>query len=271
MKRRRRILWKRVLAWLFLFVLVVGGGYIYLRTGLFTIHTYEVEGAPEQYMPALQDGIRTLAEQKIFKILPGNRTISFHSSDIRTLIQETLTNTEKVSVYPKGFHTLHVSIQSYTPLFAVNDAYAITKTGVVYKEIIPLTDYPRLQVASTTQVKQETLLSLEKIIKEVSEVLFPIKSIDIDGYGDIRLYDDSRKSAIVLESDSDMDKSWSNILSAIDTDPLKSKLTDKGEHLEYIDTRFGNKVFYKFTNSASPVIIPSDNATTTNATTTVRQ
>lgn len=269
MKKGRRILWKRLITWLLSVTLSIGFLYIYFGTGAFTIRFYEIEGAPEEYVENLQNDMNLLAEQKLFYTLPGNRIISFHDDEIRTLIEETLTNTKKIRIYPKGFHTLHVSIQSYTPLFSVSDTHAITADGVVYKEIFPLDEYPRLHVGSSTEVTRKTFLSLSKLVESLSSVLFPIEYIDIDDYDDIRLYDKDRKSAVILSSSADMNKIWSTILSAIDTDPLKGKLAKEISRLEYIDTRFGNKVFYKFTNGAAPAIIPNINDSTT-ATTTLQ-
>ena len=60
----------------------------------------------------------------------------------------------------------------------------------------------------------------------------------------------------------DTDKVWSNIVSAIDTDPLKSKLLNNKDKLEYLDARFGNKVFFKFTNDGKTAIIPSHDIST---------
>lgn len=247
----------------------IGFLYVYFGTGLLTIRSYEIEGAPEKYIASLENDMNLLAEQRLYKTLPGNRIISFHDDDIRTLIEETLTNTEKVRIYPKNLHTLHVSIRPYTPLFSVSDTHAITEDGVIYKEIIPLAEYPRLHVGSSTEVTRKTFLSLSKLVKNLSVVVFPVEYIDIDDYDDIRLYDKERKSAVILSSSGDMDKIWSNIVSAIDTDPLKRKLAKEADRLEYLDTRFGNKVFYKFTNEDAPAIIPNYNATTT-ATTTLQ-
>jgi hypothetical protein len=269
MKKRRRILWVRLITWLATMVSSIAFLYVYFGTGVFTIRTYEIEGAPPQYVEELRNGFDILAEQKLFYSLPGNRIISFHDEDIRTLIQETLTNTKDITIYPKGLHTLYIKIESYVPLFAVSDTHAITEDSVVYKEIIPLTEYPRLEVASTTVVTKERFNSLAKLVKNLSAVIFPIRYIVIDQYDDVRLYDERHRSAVILALSSDTGKVWSNLLSAIDTEPLKTKLAAEGSKLDYLDTRFGNKVFYKFTNGDAPAIIPSENATST-ATTTLQ-
>ena len=185
------------------------------------------------------------------------------------LIQETLTNTKDISIYPKNLHTLRVGVEAYTPVFAVSETHAITENSIVYKEIIPLAEYPRLQISSSTAVTRKQFNSLSTLVKNLSSVMFSVKYIDIDEHNDIRLYDDERGAAVILSLSADMNKVWSNILSAIDTEPLKSKLTTESENLEYLDARFGNKVFYRFTDPSAPVIIPPTHATST-ATTTLQ-
>ena len=82
------------------------------------------------------------------------------------------------------------------------------------------------------------------------------------------------KSEVIFAKSDDVDKIWSNIVSAIDTEPLKSKLEKDKSFLQYLDARFGNKVFYKFTNSQAGDIIQSTSnsphATSTATTTRTR-
>ena len=71
----------------------------------------------------------------------------------------------------------------------------------------------------------------------------------------------------------DQKKVWSTLVSALDTDPLKTKLaTDKGK-LEYLDVRYGNKVFYRFSDmtfqNKGETGILDDHATPTQATSTI--
>ena len=241
--------------------------YIYFNTSLFTIQNYKIVGAPDTYVEDLEKQARLIAENKIYYILPGNRSISYHTSDLKTLIKETLPNSKTIAIYPSGLHTLTIRLTHYTPLFAVSDTHAIAEDGTVYQEIIPLDDFPRLEVASSSLVYPRTLKALEELVGKVDAVLYPVWLISVDESNDIRLFDASHKKAVILSSGANMDLVWSNILSAIDTDPLKSKLKDSTEILEYIDTRFGNKVFYKFTNVSIPDINLQHDATTTASTT----
>jgi hypothetical protein len=271
MRKRTFLLWKKILTRACVLALIIGAFYVYFRTGFFTLQDYQIEGAPESYVEGLKKNMSELADQRLFKVLPGNRSISYHDDAIRDVIMDTLPNTSDISIYPSGLHTLTIKLKSHTPLFSVSDEYAISSDATVYKEIVPLSDFPRLEIASTTSVAPRTLLAISKLSEKIEAILFKVKTVSIDEYGDIKLYNEGKVSYVAIASGTDESKVWSNLLSAIDTDPLKKNLETNLNRLEYIDVRFGNKVFYKFTNGSKPAIIPITNTTdhaTSAATTT---
>lgn len=69
--------------------------------------------------------------------------------------------------------------------------------------------------------------------------------------GDVELYLASNNSEInfpkiLFKIDADLTKVAENLQAAVTTDPLKTNLRDKYDTLNYIDLRFGNKIYYKF-------------------------
>lgn len=52
---------------------------------------------------------------------------------------------------------------------------------------------------------------------------------------------------IIFKMDSDFEKLAENLQAALSTEPLQSNFKNKYSSLLYIDLRFGNKVYYKFT------------------------
>ena len=69
--------------------------------------------------------------------------------------------------------------------------------------------------------------------------------------GDIQIFLSSINSLpmepkIILKADADFQNVAENLQAALDTEPLKSKFKNKYSKLEYIDLRFGNKVYDKF-------------------------
>lgn len=264
MRKGRRILWKKFWIRIGAPLAVASFLFIYFLTGAFTIHGYKIEGATNEQAALLTEQFGYLEEQRLFMLLPGNRSISYHDDEMRNAIMDLLPNTKEISIRPVNAHTLSVKLSSYEPIFSVSDTHAISKDGTVYKEIMPLETFVRLSIATSTEVSPELLRSMDELARNLSTVLFTVRFITVDEWNDIRFYDGSGKAHVIVSSAADMKKAWSNILSAIDTDPLKRKLSTDIDHLDYIDTRFGNKVFYKFTNAALPAIIPhTDESTAT--------
>jgi len=51
---------------------------------------------------------------------------------------------------------------------------------------------------------------------------------------------------IIFKSNSNFQNIAENLETALTADPLQSELKNKYSSLQYIDLRFGNKVYYKF-------------------------
>lgn len=256
--------------------------YCYFKTPFFTITRYDIRGISAEEQQSLQERLRAVSMVKYHGVIEADKIVSFRGRGLREAILEEFPNTASVSMYPTGLHTLRISLTFHTPLFRTSDIQAITKEGVIYTEVKPLNAIPLLMIASSTTHEQqeaglprvylrslspELLLQLSTLIKKVDEVLFPITRITVDEYGDITLVN-LYGGGIKLTKTSDFNKVWSNIVSAVDTDPLKSKLQTHKESLEYLDARFANKVFYKFggpsfTKQGGTGIIESQHATTT--------
>ncbi len=56
----------------------------------------------------------------------------------------------------------------------------------------------------------------------------------------------TKKPEVIFKIDADLTKIAENLDTALSTDPLKSEFKNNYAGLEYIDLRFGNKVYYKF-------------------------
>ncbi|MFA6608319.1 MAG: hypothetical protein WCT07_00160 [Candidatus Paceibacterota bacterium] len=270
MKKRTRALFKKIFIRTSITFLIGATFFVYFKTGFLTIHTYELVGVEEKYQPILKDKFMEYDKQKLYKILPSNRVISYHSKDMKSFIRELLPNTSHVSIYPTSLHTLRISVTSYAPLFKLNNSQAITKEGFIYKELSDISALPTLSYATSSNITPEILSQIEEIIPKISATIFSVQSVFINEYGDIYITNEGGESSVILSKDSDVKKIWSNLVSAIDTEPLKSKLQKEKGELKYLDTRFGNKVFFRFTNTDKTNIISSHDATTTASTTISR-
>lgn len=93
----------------------------------------------------------------------------------------------------------------------------------------------------------DRLISFKKTLEDMS--LKPVAA-SIENSGDIKIFL-SRNSAllsnpqIIIKKDSDFGKATENFKAALDTEPLKSKFKTGYSALEYVDLRFGNKIYFK--------------------------
>lgn len=76
-------------------------------------------------------------------------------------------------------------------------------------------------------------------------------SLYVKNDGDIEIYLSSNKlppeaPKIIFKNNFDLDKLSENLRAAMFTEPLKSDFKNKYSSMQYIDLRFGNKVYFKF-------------------------
>lgn len=268
----------------FLVLSFLGGVfYSYYKTSLFTIISYEIIGVPDLYKDTIINNVKTIASENSQRLIPRDKILTYHTKAIKQSIVSTLPNTQKISVIPVGLHKLRIKVSHYEPLFKIDATRGVTKDGIVYNEFKDMSAIPTISFSSSTMeevvrddshyyimqgINTNSLNNFSLLLKKINSVVFPISKITVDSYGDVTFYDEQGISKIMFREETNLDKVWSNILSAIDTDPLKSRLEKEKDDLEYLDARFGNKVFYKFTNNLRTAII--ENHATTTATTTIQ-
>jgi hypothetical protein len=170
-----------------------------------------------------------------------------------------------VEIRPVGLHMVKIEVTLLKPLFRMSGTQALTEDGIIFTTKYDIHMYPRVVIASSTTKTfknngvmftkiilpsgsdtKDFFVQLSALTSKMSSVIFPVDSILIEKTGDISCVDARGKSRIIFLRDSDYKKVWSTLLSAIDTDPLKTKLATNKERLEYLDVRYGNKVFYRF-------------------------
>ncbi len=108
---------------------------------------------------------------------------------------------------------------------------------------------------------KEKILNIENMSNDEFTNIFrmrlPSQNMDysytgeIEENGDMKIFLKNTKDAyIYVNTKDDADYVWITFVSAIDGEPLKSSINKSFEDLNYIDLRFGNKVFYKFYNNS---------------------
>lgn len=271
--------------------LVLGLYYFYFHTTFFTVTTYQITGVDEESRAVIDEKLHQVDKQKAFKVFPLDKILTYSSDVIDSAVIETVPEAASITTRPVGFHTIKVQVTLLKPLFRISDSQALSAEGIIFSTKYKINTYPRLVIASSTTktferggisftqlVASDTdgnlsfLKDLSSLTSKISSVVFPVNSIRIETAGDVVCENASGTSKVTFLKDTNHKKVWSTLVSAIDTEPLKTKLEKNKEGLEYLDVRYGNKVFYRFNDmtfqNGSVNGILGNHATTTQEATT---
>lgn len=277
---------RRILAWfvtVLSLLLVFGFALVYYKTSLFSITSFSLEGVRDEDKAILLPLLTSHASARHLLVLRNDSILTPNERGIMRLCLGVLPNTKRISIQPAGLHTLRISFTEYEPAFHLEGGNLLDPTGVVFTSAQTYTHLPTLQLASfSTTTKKEYGIPVTRITsfdtslleylhdfsEKISAVVFPVGTISLDEYGDVSFFDVDGVGVVKLTKSNLTKKTWTTFISAIDTEPLKSKLEKEKELLDYIDVRFGNKVFYSFgtkTSASSTDILPhyEDISTTT--------
>lgn len=264
-KRRTLLLIKIWAIRVAVITVVLGLFFGYNSTTFFTITSYDIRGVDEESRLSIDTALHQTANKKVYGVFSNNKILTYSKKSIITTVHETVTDAATITVRAVGLHTVRVTVTLLTPVLRTEDNHALDENGVIFTTKKDIHTYPTLTIASSTlkTIKNNGLIfsqvttddamidsifieNLLALSTKISSLVFPVARIFISKEGDVSLYDERGLSKVMFLRDADTKKVWSTLVSALDTDPLKTKLSTDKEGLLYLDVRYGNKVFYKF-------------------------
>ena len=98
----------------------------------------------------------------------------------------------------------------------------------------------------------EFLKDIESLIKGVSDAGFPVHSLVEKEDGQYELLFNIATThldypRLLFTSDQSLNEVYNKFMSIVSEDPFRADFTEKPNQLEYIDARFKNRIFYRFT------------------------
>lgn len=253
-KKQRK---KQILLWsfVFLFMVVLVGVVYVLNLPKFQITQIEIQGNHLVEKEQIEQKINTLLSEKILGIIPNSNVFIFSKTNLYNELIQNQTIKE-VDVYKKLFNTLYVVIEEHQKktLYCEDDTYQkclyVNEEGLAYALvdtfIIPEQETVIFIENNTKQIgeyvsEQEIYQGLMQFIKSIGQVELRIKSIVLleDGVIELITREDSK---IIMSVFDDFEKNFINLIALFEQE-IFSK--ERVQEIEYIDIRFGNKLFYK--------------------------
>lgn len=244
-----------------------GAWYGYARTSFFVITSYDIRGVDDDSRVSIDSKLHDAAKQKTWGLFSNDKILTYSKKSVINVVHTVATDADTISVRAAGLHTVKIVVTSLTPVLQLHPEthQVITNDGIIFTTKNDIHKYPIIDIASSTvrtitrkglpmlqlMYKDDAIdrILIEKLVdfsSKVSSIIFPVATIVVSPVGDVSFIDERGMSKVEITEDADSKKVWSTLVSSIDTDPLKSRLANSKDGLEYLDVRFGNKVFYKF-------------------------
>jgi cell division septal protein FtsQ len=273
-KRRHKVFLKKILI-LLLGVIVIFLSLAYLsHLNKLNISEIDIVGNKVLDTETLKIAVKEQITGKYLWLFPKTNIFLYPQNTIKNELQNEFKRIKDISLLIKNTKTLQISLTERVALYTwcgenfsgvgipqgsptpekENKCYFVDEDGYVFDEApyfsgnIYFKFYGAQSESYFSKQNFKQLISFRDVL--VGMGLKPV-ALYVTDDGDIQIFLSSMNSSraepkIILKADADFQNVAENLQAALDTEPLKSKFKNKYSTLEYIDLRFGNKVYDKF-------------------------
>ncbi|MFA6257425.1 MAG: hypothetical protein WC671_00220 [Candidatus Paceibacterota bacterium] len=263
-KRRQRVFLNKIFIFL-LGVLVIFLLLAFLsRLQSVNISKVEILGNKVLDTETLNNAIQEQIAGKYLWIFPKTNIFLYPKNNIEKELLNEFKRIKDISLAPKNNRTLEVSLAEREAKYtwcgvvpvsgAEEQCYFVDENGYVFDEAPYFSGnvyFKFYGAQSESYFSKQNFKQL--IIFKDTLIGFGLKPVALyatnDGDIEIFLLGGNPLTVapkIILRADADFQNVAENLQAALDTEPLKSKFKNKYSTLQYIDLRFGNKVYDKF-------------------------
>lgn len=246
-KPKRRLYRSKGFWFLFLFIIIAGYSFYFaFFSDFLKVKNIEISGAEKIGTDNVKNIFFGEISKKMFFFIPKN-ILSVNFDKLSYDISSKFPEVEKISIKINLPDTVSAEIIEKTPAGCWcknSDCYYFDKYGIIYQKNSKCDNL--LIIASDKNPEIAKQIISEDNLKDILNIFE--KSVDKAGIKDIKILDDK----IILESKlgwivyfrpfDDISGQIINLRAILDQKVPANRLIQ----LDYIDLRFGNKVFYKF-------------------------
>ncbi len=247
-RRRKRLYIKFALVFFVLLMMFSAGLFGLFNFEEFKISSIEVRGVPEHQKNLLLAEVAGIMSAKKFWVIPQDRIFSFPTQNTQTQLIEKFLNLKEILVI-KESTDIFIQAKERKPVAILckdefKDCLFVDKTGFIYSEaplfsagiFIKLFDERSIRPSLGQFLLPEEKFQNLLVFKKVLDDFFIVESVYLDKENVYRFYFEGGSYIIV-----DNDDNWETTVNNFN---VFYKDFD-GQEFEYIDLRFGNKVYYK--------------------------
>ncbi|MBX4215815.1 hypothetical protein KW797_02620 [Candidatus Parcubacteria bacterium] len=256
------------------FFIVLCGGVIcafvfFIREPFVRVQAVTVMGEEALSESEVQAMASTTLEGYYFSVLPRDSIFFYPRAALERELSSRFTRVHDVEVSRQSLRSLSITLHERAPVYlwcgaekeiVTTACFFLDEEGYVFERAPTfsgsiLTRFYGPLEKGTEAVSDEAIgkyflpsgnfVLLGDFVRKVAMLSLAPSYLVKKEDGDMELFlKEGGKVALSLKED--MEKMFSNLESALLADPLKSDMEKRRTALDYIDLRFGNKVFFKF-------------------------
>lgn len=238
----------RLFIFLFFLIIIVAGIIAGLRANYLRIQNVDLQGLSEDKKPEVSEFIQSTLKGNKYLILPNNEIIFYSTEKLMNDLMTKYSFIQEATIEKKYPQELSVTIKERTPdaIYCTSECYFMDSTGLIYTQASSFSSgvYMRYEditrdqsnnPVQTNLIDTTTYNEIKSLARELQLLgLTPIK-ITIIASKEIKI-ENENNGYILLNLDSPRDETVQNI---------KTVFIEGVQTFEYIDVRYGNKIFYK--------------------------
>ncbi len=282
-KEKNQIMLKKAYIFLFLFILLVPALSLLSRWEKLNIINVEINGNKVIDKSILENLIKEKISGNYLFVFPKRNFIFYPKQDIQDELRAKFKRLSHIELDLKDFQTLSVNVTERTALYTwcgdtpfttqiteenqdetiektASPCYFMDDTGYIFDKAPYFSGEVYLKFYGVVEKEDDTSIGFSFKEKDFNNLIFYKKEFEkmglklasffVDENADIRSYLSSTSSSIgpelIFKSSDTPSQIVANLDATLSTEPLLSNFKSKYNSLLYIDMRFGNKVYYKF-------------------------
>ncbi len=263
-KRRRRVFFRKIFVSFFLISVIFASlAYISHTPGL-NINAITITGNQTVSSEAIKTFIEKELEGNYIWFFPKTNILFYPKNELKNKLSLQFQRLKDVILSIKNNETLEVKLTERVGLYTWcgnnpeenisvdKKCYFLDKDGYIFDEAPYFSGEVYFKFYGSAKVgdffSKKNFQQLIYLKGALTAIKLRISSIYLLEDNDLKIFlsGSAGKAFIFIKADSDFQNMVENLQTALNTEPLLSQFKNKYSSLEYIDLRFGNKVYYKF-------------------------
>lgn len=257
-KKRRMIVLSKILLSVFLLSIIFASLAYISRTPFLNIKDTEIIGSKIIDNQKVQEIVQKDIAGNYLWFFPKTNILLYPKNEIRYELKETFKRLKDVTFAISSDKTLQVSLLEREPKYIwCGETIDLTKeekcnfldeTGFTFDEAPLFSKEVFFKFYGVLPVDFAKFILFKQTLESMG--LKPV-ALYAENTGDMKVFLSAKSSIsmgpeIIFNSDYDFEKITENLQTALTTEPLQTDFKNKYDTLLYIDLRFENKVYYKF-------------------------